>query len=424
MNKTRITSRTKANATLLALVFFSIFGCAQEKPVSEPVEIVRPVKTRVIKHSPESLGVKEFSGIAQSDDSATLSFRVAGVLKEMTVEVGDQVKKGELVASLDERDFLLSVKDFESQLTTAQAELDQIQKGARTEDIRILENNIASMESSVKTARQEYQRVQQLYVNDAASKGRLDEAKNSLDKALLDRNSATEEYVIATHGGREEEVRAKTFKVESIASNLEQAQVNLSYTKIQAPFDGEIAEKHVFNFERVPAGQKIYTLVDLKHIEIQISVPEEWISNVRKGQPVKVKFSKYPGKVIKGSVDRIGVIADSTTLTYPVIIKIANTKREFLPGMSSTVTLQLSGLNKNIVTIPIHSITEDIATGDSFAWIVDKQTSAVKKTPLKVGKIIGDEIAIKKGLKSGDRVVTAGADRLREGLVVRVTQTP
>ena len=198
----------------------------------------------------------------------------------------------------------------------------------------------------------------------------------------------------------------------------------MSYTNIQAPFDGDIAEKHVFNFERVPAGQKIYTLVDLKHIEIQISVPEEWISNVRKGQPVKVKFSKYPGKVIKGSVDRIGVIADSTTLTYPVIIKIANTKREFLPGMSSTVTLQLSGLNKNIVTIPIHSITEDIATGDSFAWIVDKQTSAVKKVPLKVGKIIGDEIAIKKGLKSGDRVVTAGADRLREGLVVRVTQTP
>ncbi len=405
---------------LLTLSVFIAAGCAQEKPAPVKKKIIRPVKTKTIQFDPKGDEEKEFSGVAQSDESSTLSFRVSGVLQKMNVDVGDKVKRGEVTATLDKRDYLLKVKDLEGQLTTAQAELDQILKGARSEDIRILENKIASLDSSVKTARQEYQRVQQLYANDAASKGRLDQAKNSLDKVLLDHKSANEEYVIATHGGREEEVRAQTFKVESIKSNLDQASANLSDTELKAPFDGEIAGKHVSNFEQVPAGQKIYTLVDLRHIEIQISAPEEWISRIHKKQEANVEFLNFSGKKIRGWVERIGVTADPETLTYQVVIKIPNPKGIFLPGMSSMASLKIKGVGKTFPTVPIHSIVENLASGENFVWTVDVQSSTVKKTLINIGNISGDEVAVLEGLRNGDRVVIAGADRLKDGMKIRL----
>ncbi len=405
---------------LFSLVLLIGLGCAREEAAPVKQELIRPVKTQVIQFDLKEEGVREFSGVATSDETATLSFRVSGVLEEMNVEVGDQVRQGDVVARLDERDYLLKVKDLQGQLITAKAKLDEIVKGARVEDIRIIENKIASMESSVKTERQEYQRVQQLYASDAASKGRLDKAKNSLDKALLDLKSANEELVMATHGGREEEVRAQQFKVESINSNLEQAQANLKDTKLRAPFGGEIAEKHVSNFEQVNAGEKIYRLVDLKHIEIQVSVPEEWISKIKKGQKVNVRFLRFEGKMFKGWVDRVGVAADLTTLTYPVVVKLANPKGNFLPGMSSTVFLRLKGVGNRHPTIPIHAIRENTSGSDNFVWVVDENTSTVKKNPVSLGPISGDEVSITKGLKNGDRVVVAGADRLKENMRVRL----
>ncbi len=407
-----------AGLSILAL----FLGCARETPVPEKKEIIRPVKTKIIEFDPKGSGERQFSGIAQSDESSTLSFRVTGVLQEMRVDVGDRVEEGETVALLDKRDYIFRVKDLEGQLTTAQAKLDQILKGARTEDIRIIENKIASVESSVKTARQEYRRVQQLYANDAASKGRLDQAKNSLDKSLLDLKSANEEYVMATHGGREEEVRAQQFMVESIKSNLEQAEANLMDTELKAPFDGEISAKHVSNFEQVANGQKIYTLVDLNHIEIQISVPEEWVSRIRKRQKATIRFLKFPGKVFKGWVDRIGVTADRSTLTYSVVIMLPNPKDIFLPGMSSTVTLRLKGVGAGHPSVPIYSIQEEAHTRKHYVWTVDTASSSVKKTEVEIGKISGDEISVVRGLKNGDRVVTAGADRLKDGMKVRLTQ--
>ena len=394
-------------------------GCTPEEPPPPAQEIIRPVKTRPVQFNGNGGQEKEFSAVAQSDESSVLSFRVAGVLQKMNVEVGDEVKRGKVVAVLDKRDYILRMKDLKGQLTSAQAKLDEIAKGARTEDVRIAENKIASLESTLKTARLEYQRVQQLYANDAASKSRLEQTKNDMDKVLLDLNSANEEYVIATHGGREEEVRAQKFKVESIQSNLEQAQDSLKDTELKAPFNGEVAEKHVSNFEQVAAGQKIYTLVDLKNVEMQISVPEEWISRISKGQPTKVIFLKFPEKEFKGWVDKVGVVADSATLTYPVYVKVRNAKGLLLPGMSTSVYLNLKGIRKQFPTVPIHAIIENPATGEKFVWNLDSKTQTVQKRTIEVGRISGNEVEVVRGLKHGDRVVVAGADRLRDGMKVR-----
>jgi len=394
-------------------------GCAQEEPPPAAKEIIRPVKTRLVQFNGNGGREKEFSAVAKSDESSVLSFRVTGVLQKMKVEVGDQVKRGKVVAVLDKRDYILRVKDLKGQLTSAQAKLDEIAKGARTEDVRIAENKMASLESTLKTLRLEYHRVQQLYANDAASKSRLEQAKNNLDKVLLDLKSANEEYIIATHGGREEEVRAQRFQVESIQSNLEQAQASLKDTKLKAPFNGKIAEKHVSNFEQVAAGQKIYTLVDLKNVEMQISVPEEWISKINKGQPTKVIFLKFPKKVFKGWVDKVGVVADPATLTYPVFVKVRNSKGLLLPGMSTSVYMNLKGIRKRYPTIPIHAIVENPATGGKFVWSLDSKTQTVQKRTIKLGNISGNEVEVVQGLKQGDLVVVAGADRLKDGMKVR-----
>jgi RND family efflux transporter MFP subunit len=119
-------------------------------------------------------------------------------------------------------------------------------------------------------------------------------------------------------------------------------------------------------------------------------------------------------------VDRIGVTADPATLTYSVVILLPNFKGKFLSGMSSTVTLHLNGLGKDFPSVPIHSVREGSATKKKYLWIVDAKSSTVKKIYIELGKIDSDEISVTKGLKKGDRIVTAGADRLRDGMKVRL----
>ncbi len=401
--------------TLLLLI---VVGCNKEEAPLPEKEILRPVKTRTIQINSSNSENKEFSGVAESDESSILSFRVSGVIQQMKSEVGDKVKKGNIIAILDKRDYLLRVKDLEGQLTSAQAQFDQLIKGARTEEVRIADNKIKSLESTLKTAELEYRRVQQLYANDAASKSRLDQAKNNFDKVRLDLKSANEEYVIATHGGREEEIRAQKFKIESIKSNLDQANANLKDTNLKAPFDGELSIKHVSNFERVSAGQKIYTLVDINFIEFQISIPERWISKIKKGQTAKIKFLNFPNETFEGWVDKIGVVADSATLTYPVFVKLKNLKNKILPGMSATIYLVLKGLGEEYPTLPIHAIIEKPGTENKMVWVLDPTNNTVSERQIRIGEISSDEIEIIDGLVNGDQIVVAGTDRMREGMKV------
>jgi multidrug efflux pump subunit AcrA (membrane-fusion protein) len=404
----------------VASIFVSLLiGCAKEEPKpSEPV--IPPVKVQVVERDPSEINAKIFNGVAEGIDDITISFRVAGTLNTMPGRVGDIRKKGEVIATLDTRDFNFSVSNLEGQLETAEAEMDVLQSGARREDILKLEAKLLSFKSTFRTSQLEYQRVQQLYANDAASKARLDTAKADMDLAEANLKAEEQEYQIALTGGREEDIRAQTAKMRSIKANLDQAIADRYDTTLRMPYDGVISIKHTSNFEEIKKGEEIYDVVALDRIEVKISIPDTFISYVKKGQTVQTEFLPLPDKKYQGKVTKVGLAADKATLTYPVWVEIPNPKREILAGMSAEVSMQFQGMAASLPLLPIHSVIEDKVSKSRYVWLFDPETSTAKRRNISIGKIEQNEIEVIQGINKGDTVIVAGLDRLIEGMEVRL----
>jgi membrane fusion protein, multidrug efflux system len=402
----------------VALVIFCL-GCAREEPKpSEP--IIPPVKVQVVEKDPSEVNAKIFSGVAEGIEDITLSFRVAGTLNTMPGRVGDIRKKGEVIATLDTRDFNFSVSNLAGQLETAEAEMDVLQSGERRENVLKLEAKLLSFKSTLRTSQLEYQRVQKLYTNDAASKARLDTAKADMDLAEANLKAEEQEYQIALTGGREEDIRAQTAKIRSIQANLDQAIADRYDTTLRMPFDGVISIKHVSNFEEITKGLEIFDVVKIDRVEVKISIPDNLISYVKKGQRIETEFLPLPNKKFQGKVTKVGQAADKATLTYPIWVEIPNPKREILSGMSAEISMQFQGMAASLPLLPIHSVIEDKVSKSRYVWLFDPETSTAKRRNISIGKIEQNEIEVIEGINKGDTVIVAGLDRLNEGMKVRL----
>jgi RND family efflux transporter MFP subunit len=259
-----------------------------------------------------------------------------------------------------------------------------------------------------------------LYANDVASKSRLDKARSDLDLAIANLETKQQELAIAMKGGREEEVRAQEATINSIESNLEKTRADLVDTKLRMPFEGMIATKHVSNFEQITAGQEIFDVVQIDKVEVQISIPESMIAFVKKGQQVNAEFLTIQNRKYKGKITKVGVAADKTTLTYPVWSEFDNPKKEILPGMSANVFMIFRGQGPQFPVLPIHAVLEDKVSKNKYVWKFDPASTTAKRITVVIGKIVQNNIEIKKGIKKGDLIIVAGLDQLEEGMKVRL----
>jgi len=404
---------------LLAGFLLGATGCAQEEPPPPAKKIVRPVKVMTISTNTSFMQAKVFSGVSEGIDEITLSFRVSGVLQTLPTEVGDKKKKGDKLATLDQRDFIFEVRNFEGQLKSSEAELDVLKRGERSENILKLEAQLLSLKSTLRTAEFEYERVQQLYANDAASKARLDKTRSDLDLAKANLKAEQQEMVIATKGAREEHIRAQEAKILSIQANLDRAKADRGYTILYMPFDGVIAKRHVSNFEQILRRQTIFEVAAMDRIEVRISIPDSMIANIKRGQSVLVKFLPLKRKKFSGKITKVGLSADKTTLTYPIWVEIPNPKREILPGMPAEVALKLPRPGGKNPMLPIDTVLEDKVSGEKYVWVVTPSDQTAIHKAVRIGNLAGDLIEIIDGLEPGDVIITAGLDQLSEGMKVR-----
>ncbi len=404
---------------ILCLFSIGLPGCGNDTETAKK-EVIRPVKVITVSAGSSSNDPNTYSTVARGIHESVLSFRVPGVLQTLQVNVGDKVKAQQVAATVDDRDYKLRVEDVRYKLKAAQAQFEQLQKGVRSEDLRIIDNKIRALKSSAKTIETDYKRVQQLYAADAASKSQLDNAKTRFDQIQADLKGAQEERIKATTGGREEEVRASRANLRSIRSNLSQAEASLEDTSLKIPFDGIISQKHVSNFQQIGAGTIIYTLVDISRVELQVSVPESLINSISSGQEVVVDFLNFAKTHFTGKVTKVGVSADRQTMTYPVFIEVDNPNLIILPGMTARVMLKSARGGQNFPFVPIHSILEDKVSKARYVWVFDKADSTVKRREIALGRIMVNEIEVLQGLADGDIVVVAGAHRIKEGMKVRL----
>ena len=354
---------------LFVALLLSVSACKEK--VEEKEAILRPVKYEIVGTA-NAQTIRTFSGIAKAGDEIELSFRSNGIITEMNAKVGMKVKKGDLIAKLDNVQANLAYEQSVSALNSAR--------------------------SAMNTAKSSLDRIKSLYEKGSNSLSDYEAAKNSYQSALDQFESAK--------------------RNRSIQSS------QISYGYIKAPKSGIIAVKNNDLNENVSAGQVIAVLNAGNDINVSVGLPENVINKVISGMETELSFSAIEKTTFKGEVIEIAPIVDANSATYPVKIDIQNPTTAIKPGMATSVTFDFSdgeSTSDTSLVIPVKAVGED---GDgNFVFIIESQdglTGQVKKRKIEIGELTSNGFKVKSGLSSGDKIATAGLQTLLDGQKVRL----
>lgn len=367
------------------LMILMFLACGQQK-TEEIAETIRPVRYgKVIRSGGKN--VFSYSGVAQSNKETNLSFRVAGTIIALNIKLGDRVRKGQLIATIDPSDYSIQADQAEAS-----------KKGA--------EASLKSSETQLIIAKSNYERIEKLYENNSVPLSEYEQAKSNYETA-------------------QSQFEASKTQVTSAVKQKQSAQNQVSYTRLSAPFSGVITAVNVEANELVNSGTPIAVLSAEANPEVNVGVPENIIAEIQKGQEVNIHFSVLPDQNFDGRVEEVGYAAGSSP-TYPAIVRILNPSPAIRPGMAATVTFYLGGdknNDANFLVCPVQGVGED--PNGNFAFVLNQADGgnySVKKQPIQIGALLPKGFEVKGGLKEGDMVATAGLKSLLDGMKVRLME--
>lgn len=340
-------------------------GCG--KSVSEKHEPVRLVRTVKVAAAPVTRQLS-FPGQVESRYATALGFRVGGKIISRSVDVGSQVKPGQILARLDATDLQLAVRAAQADLNSAEADR--------------------------KLAALNFERFSGLRNKGLVSQADYDRLQTQL--------KAAEERVIAAR------------------SHVTQAQNQARYATLRADADGVVSAIAVEVGQVVAAGQPVLQLDRSGDREVVISVPEQQIAALRSTQAIRIKLWSHPDHLYTGKLREIAPSADPVTRTYAVKIAVPDADADLQLGMTAEALIDLPVESGQIV-LPL-SVLYTKNTQPNV-WVVDPGTLAVRLVPVTTAGLSGDQVIIRSGLHAGDIVVSAGANLLVPGQVVKLADS-
>jgi membrane fusion protein (multidrug efflux system) len=194
---------------------------------------------------------------------------------------------------------------------------------------------------------------------------------------------------------------------------------------VKAPFAGTLGIRQVNLGQYLAAGTEIVSLQQLDPLFVDFYLPQQALAQIKTGQPVTVAIDAFPGEKFPGTIDAIDSVVDTASRTIQVRAKIQNPALLLRPGMFATVTIAV-GRPAGLITLPQTAITYN-PYGDTVYILhngqdhVGKPALIANQTFVQVGDTRGDQVAILKGVSSGDLVVTAGQLKLHNGSTVTVS---
>ncbi len=365
LSKNSMTTMGRLVAGFLLPLMISV-GCSdQDKPTQA---VARPVKVFRIEGT-AAVGVTSFAGEVRARIETPLSFRVAGKLLERKVDIGDQVRKGQLLAILDDNDYRLAVQGLKAQLASAQA------------DSTFLRDDLA--------------RYRELLAQQVISPPEFERHETAYTTA-----------------------RERTGALEA---QLAEALNQLSYTELHADRDGMITALVVEAGQVLAAGQVVVTLAQLDEKEIHFDVPEHRLPEIQRQQAVNVSLWADDNRLLKAKIREISSAADPASRTYRV-------KATLLEGMDAaqlgmTATVHIAANTASGIAVPLSAVyTPQNQTDRPLVWLVDEQAATVKSVPVRLGETLAGERIAVEGLAAGQLLVSAGVQRLAEGQAVRLPE--
>jgi len=379
--------------TVLAVLSLALAGCRGETVASadQPKSKSAGPPPREVKVTPAAertlARTVTATGTLAADEQVVLGTKMAGRLAEVAVDLGSRVKRGEVIARLDQSDFKLRVDQADAALQQARARLGLAPAGT---DERIDPDQTAIVRQAqavLDEARLTRDRSIKLMQQDLIARAQLDTAEANLKVAE------------GRHQDAVEEVRNRQAIIAQRRSELDLARQQLADTLLVSPTDGAVSLKQASVGEYLAAGAPVATLVRMHPLRLRVPVPEREGAGVRVGQSVKLTV-EVDAAVYSGRVVRLSPIVQEQNRTLLVEAEVPNERAVLRPGAFARTEI-VTDAGRTVVTVPATAII--VFAGVEKVLIVrEGRTTEMRVT---TGRRLGDDVEILDGLKSGEAVV-------------------
>jgi len=347
----------------IAAAALAATACGGDRPA--PVPPV-PVTVMQVGGSSNDPGVTRYSGAIKADESVDVAFRVSGIVDAITQ-----------VRGADGR--LRAIQDG-----------DPVRKGQVLARLRQAEyrDQVSDADATLRQAEADYERASQLYENRSISKAEYD--------AAYARYTASQ-------------------------ARRSQSAISLGDATLRAPLDGVILSRSAEVGSLAGPTAAAFSLADTRVVKVVFGVPDVVVEGLKLGQTLAIQAEALPNARLKGRITRISPSADPNSRVFEVEAALPNPQGRLKVGMLATLQLGSEVRNTEIL-VPLAAIVRPAGDTASYAVYVvaDSSETAAKLRRVRLGEVSGNLIAVREGLRAGERVIVRGATIVADGQAVRV----
>lgn len=307
------------------------------------------------------------------DATVSVVPRAAGRLQDISVRLGDQVRRGQRIAKIEDQEIQEQVRQAEAAFEVSKATIRQ-----RDADLSLAKTNV--------------ERARNLF------------ARELLPQQTLDDNEARFQAAVA----QLDLARAQNTQSQA---RLEELKINLDNTNILAPVDGFVARRAVDPGAFVGQNAPVVDVVDIRRVRLVVNVVEKDLKQIKLGDNASVNVDAFPGENFSGRIARVSPVLDATTRTATIELEIPNGDYRLKPGMYARVNITTDN-RRDALAVPANAVVD--VNGRRGVYVADENNTA-RFRAVRVGIEDPKFIEILEGINEGDTVVTTGAAGLTDG---------
>ncbi len=363
------------------------------------------VQTATVQHISIQREV-DLAGSLISPNQAKVSSEVAGVVQQIFVELGQEVKAGQVIAKLDPQELELALRRAQSMLRQAEAQLGidgvRLKEPPPDEQIASVRLAIANRDD----AQAQLRRAQKL------------RSQNLLSQADLDTAETKVKVTEANHQSAIESVQGLKATLQDRRQAVELAQKKLNDTEIRSSVAGQVSERLVQKGEFIRENTAVVSIVQMNPLKVKTAIQERYASLVRPGQPVEFSVESFPGEKFKGSVGYVSPSVDQTIRTFPVEVLVDNSNRKLKPGFFAKGVI-FTHRDENVMAVTDDAVSA--LAGVSNVYVIEN--GKVRQQMVSLGIHIGDLYELLSGLKGDEVLASSNLTLLASGVPVKVADS-
>jgi HlyD family secretion protein len=403
-------------ATSLLISVLVLWGCGGEEKEPEPVVAVQvtPAKRGPIEETVTA------EAVVYPLEQAVITPKITSTIHRFHVQRGSRVKKGQLLAELENADLAGAAEQSKGEYEQAQAGYTTTTGASLPEQIQKAELDAAAGKAAFEAAQKVYDSRKSLLEQGAIPRRDVDAAEVALAQARSQNEQAQKQLADLNRLGKEQTLKSASGQLSAAKGKYLNATAQLSYSEIRSPIDGVVTDRPLYEGELAAANQPILTVMNTSKLIAKSHIVQSEAVLLKVGDEAEIEF---PGleEPVKGRVMLVSPALDPGSTTIEVWVEAIKPGPKLKPGMNVSVEVTAKSV-KDAIVVPAGSVFKS-PEGAEYVLIAGSDKKA-HQTNVKVGIRNKEAAEIQSGLKENDSVITAGGYGLPDGTKITIEATP